>query len=128
MRVSKETYERLVNNSINYKQNKYKNKKTTYDGIKFDSIKEKNWYIKLQTLQNYGKISALKLQQKFELQPSFDFNGKKIRSIYYIADFTYIQDGKLHIVDVKSEATRKDKVYKLKKKMMMYKGYEIEEV
>ena len=125
MRVSKETYERLVNNSINYKQNKYKNKKVIVDGIKFDSKKEMSYYIKLSMLQNLGKISELKTQVKFELQPSFEFNGKKIRPIYYIADFTYIQDGKLHIVDTKGIRTD---VYKLKKKMMMYKGYEIEEV
>lgn len=106
-------------------KNKYKNKECTFNGIKFQSLREKNYYIKLSMMQNYGKISELKTQVKFELQPGFDFNGKKIRPIYYIADFTYIQDGKLHIVDTKGIRTD---VYKLKKKMMMYKGYEIEEV
>lgn len=125
MRVNQEIYEKLMNHSIDYKQNKYKNKKVIYNGIKFDSQKERNYYIKLKLLEEKGIISNLKLQVKFELQPSFKFNGKTIRSINYIADFTYIQDNKLHIVDTKGVRTE---VYKIKKKMMQYKGYEIEEV
>ena len=125
MRVSQEVYKKLMNHSIDYKQSKYKNKKVIYNGIKFDSQKERNYYIKLKLLEEKGIISNLKLQVKFELQPSFKFNGKTIRSINYIADFTYIQDNKLHIVDTKGVRTE---VYKIKKKMMQYKGYEIEDV
>lgn len=125
MRVSQEVYKKLMNHSIDYKQSKYKNKKVIYNGIKFDSKKERNYYIKLKLLEEKGIISNLKLQVKFELQPSFKFNGKTIRSINYIADFTYIQDNKLHIVDTKGVRTE---VYRIKKKMMQYKGYEIEEV
>lgn len=125
MRVSNQIYEQLMNHSIDYKQSKYKNKKVIYNGIKFDSQKERNYYIKLKLLEEKGIISNLKLQVKFELQPSFKFNGKTIRAINYIADFTYIQDNKLHIVDTKGVRTE---VYKIKKKMMQYKGYEIEEV
>lgn len=127
MRVSKEIYNKLLNNSIDCKQSKYKNKKIIYDGIKFDSQKEKNYYIKLKVLEEYGKIKDLKLQVKYELQPSFKFNDKTIRSINYIADFVYydVDQDKTIIVDAKGMKTE---VYKIKKKMMMYKGYEIEEV
>ena len=71
---------------------KYRNKRTEYDGIKFDSIKEKNYYIKLKLLEKSGKIKDLKLQVKFELQPSFKFKGKTIRAINYVADFTYYEE------------------------------------
>lgn len=125
MRVSQEVYERFINHAIDYKQNKYKNKKVVYDGIKFDSKKEGAYYLKLKMLEEKGIISDLKLQVKYELQPKFEFNGKTIRSINYVADFTYMQDGKLHIVDTKGIRTE---VYKLKKKMMQFKGYDIEEV
>lgn len=125
MRVSQEVYKKLMNHSIDYKQSKYKNKKVIYKGIKFDSQKERNYYIKLKLLEEKGIISDLKLQVKFELQPKFQFGNKTIRAINYIADFTYIQDNKLHIVDTKGVRTE---VYKIKKKMMQYKGYEIEEV
>ena len=126
MRVSKEVYNKLLSNSIDCKINKYKNKKVEYHGIKFDSQKERNYYIKLKVLEEYGKIKDLKLQVKFELQPKFQFRNKTIQAISYVADFTYYdEENKLHIVDTKGIRTE---VYKLKKKMMQYKGYEIEEV
>ena len=108
---------------------KYKNKKVVVDNILFDSKKEANYYIKLKILKDAGKISGLRLQEKFVLQPSFKLNGKIYRAITYVADFVYKDDKGMHVVDVKSEATRKDKVYRLKKKMLAYKfGIEIEEV
>ena len=103
--------------------NKYHNKKVIYKGIKFDSIKERNWYMVLENYVRNGRIKELELQKKFELQESFiDNNGKKHRPIYYIADFFYF-DTKLDCYvaeDVKSKATQKDKVYRLKSKMFMY--------
>ena len=104
-------------------ENKYHNKKISYKGIKFDSIKEMHWYLILNEAQNRGKIKELELQKKFELQKSFIDNlGHKQRAIYYIADFFYYDNDKKCYVaeDVKSEATRKDKTYNLKKKMFMY--------
>ena len=120
MRVSKEVYEKLVGNSIDIKQNKYKNKKVEYDNIKFDSIKEQEHYKLLKLLEKSGIIKELELQKKFELQPSFiDNNGKKQRAITYIADFFYYETvQKIYIAeDVKGYKTD---VYKLKKKMFMY--------
>ena len=129
MKVSKQVYEQLINHSIDsklLKQNKYKNKHVEYHGIKFDSKKEGSYYLKLKTMEELGIIRDLKLQVKFELQPSFKFNGKTIRAINYIADFTYYdENNKYHIVDTKGVKTE---VYKIKKKMMQYKGLEIEEV
>ena len=109
---------------------KYKNKKVVVDNILFDSKKEANYYIYLKMLEDAGKISGLRLQEKFVLQPSFKLNGKTYRAITYVADFVYKDSqGQVHVVDVKSEATKKDKVYRLKKKMLAYKfGIEIEEV
>ena len=113
----------------NKKWSKYKNKKVVVDNILFDSKKEANYYTKLKILKDAGKISGLRLQEKFVLQPSFKLNGKTYRAITYVADFVYKDDKGMHVVDVKSEATRKDKVYRLKKKMFAYKYHiEIEEV
>ena len=128
MRVTKEVYEKLWGNSIEVKQNKYKNKKVEYHGIKFDSNKEMAYYIKLEILEQRGKIKDLELQKVYELQPSFKINGKTYQKITYKADFSYIsvEDNKLHVIDVKGFKTE---VYKLKKKMFAYKyGIEIEEV
>lgn len=110
--------------------NKYHNKKCIYKDMTFDSKKERDYYVILEMMLKNKQITDLKTQVKFELQPSFKFNGKTIKSISYIADFTYIdKKNKLHIIDVKSEATKKDKVYRLKKKIFQYKyNLEIEEV
>lgn len=107
-------------------KSKYHNKKITFRGITFDSKKEFEYYLFLYDRQRKGGIKDLRLQVPFELQPAFEFGGKKIRAIKYIADFTYVDKaGRLHIVDTKGVRTE---VYKIKKKMMQYRGYEVEEV
>ena len=127
MKVSKEVYNKLLNNSITQKQNKYKNKKVEYDGIKFDSIKEKSWWIKLKLMEQADEIFDLERQKEFVLIETFKLADKTYRKMCYIADFTYLDKyGKLHVVDVKGIKTD---VYKLKKKLMAWKyGIEIEEV
>lgn len=113
-----------------FKENKYKNKKCVYKDMVFDSLKEMQYYKKLELLQNYGKISDLKTQVPFVLIETFTLDNKTYRKTKYIADFTYKdENGKYHVVDVKSEATRKDKVYQLKKKLLAWRyGLEVEEV
>lgn len=109
-------------------ERKYHNKKVIYDGHTFDSIREKNYYIKLKLLEKAGKIKELELQKEYELQPSYKLNKKTNRKISYIADFTYktVDDDKLHVIDVKGYKTD---VYKLKKKLYEYKyKIEIEEI
>lgn len=105
---------------------KYNNIKCSFRGIKFDSKKELEYYIILLDRLKHNEISNLKRQVKFELQPSYKFNNKLIRSITYIADFTYQENGQLKVIDTKGYRTE---VYKLKKKLFEYKyGIEIEEV
>jgi len=110
-----------------YLTNKYHNKKCEYKGIKFDSIKEMNWYINLENMQKLGKISELQRQVEFVLIETFKLNNKTYRKTKYIADFVYkTPDGKYHIVDTKGFKTKE---YLLKKKLMAWKyGIEIEEV
>ena len=127
MRISKEVYNKLLNNSITVKQNKYHNKKVYYDGIKFDSQKEKSWYIKYKLMEQLGEIKHLKMQVPFTLIETFKLQDKTYRKTIYKADFTFIdKQGKYHVIDVKGIKTD---VYKLKKKLMAWKyGIEIEEV
>ena len=108
---------------------KYGNRKVQIDGYTFDSVHEGNRYVELKYLLAAGKIKDLELQKQYELLPAFrnSGTGKMERPIYYRADFVYydIERGETVIEDAKSEATRKDKVYR---KMMAYKGLIIEEV
>jgi hypothetical protein len=104
---------------------KYRNAKTTVDGICFDSIKEANRYQELKILERKGLISALDRQVKFELVPS---HGKE-KAVAYIADFTnYDQKHNAIVEDVKSRATRTP-AYVIKRKLMLEKyGIEIKEI
>lgn len=106
---------------------KYNNKKVEHNGIKFDSKKELKFYLQLLERQEKGEVTNIKLQVPYTLQPSFKFNGKTIRAITYKADFVYndLIDGKEHIVDTKGFKTE---VYKIKKKIMLYLGNDLEEV
>lgn len=99
---------------------KYRSKKIIIDGISFDSKREGNRYCELKLLEKAGKIKDLELQHQFELQPSFKKNGKTIRAITYVADFTYYDfETKRNVVeDVKGFKTD---VYMLKRKLFEFK-------
>lgn len=110
------------------KQSKYKNEPIEIDGHKFPSKKEARRYNQLKILEKAGEIHSLQLQVAFELQPKFknQRTGETIRAIKYVADFVYTDSsGRIHIEDAKGFKTD---VYELKKKMMLYHGYAIEEV
>ena len=108
---------------------KYHNVKTEVDDIKFDSKKEACRYKYLMELVEAKAIRDLKLQQHFQLQGTFRTpKGETVRGIEYVADFTYWRGNTFVIEDVKSEITRKNPVYTMKKKMMAEKGLTITEV
>ena len=128
MKLSKETLNKLLNNSIDAKQNKYHNQKCVYKGIKFDSKKEQNRYLQLLQLEKLGIIKDLKLQVPYLLLDTIRFKGKTYPKTSYICDFQYIdvKTNKVVVEDVKSPATAKDKVYRLKIKMLLSKYPDID--
>ncbi|MBS9779920.1 MAG: DUF1064 domain-containing protein [Moraxellaceae bacterium] len=100
---------------------KYKNKPTIVDDIEFHSKKEARRYSNLKLLEQAGIISDLELQPKFDLIPTLKIHGKTHRKITYSADFAYTNEqGQRIIEDVKSEATAKDKVFIIKKRLMKW--------
>jgi hypothetical protein len=103
---------------------KYNNIKKTVNGIKFDSIKEANRYQELMLLQKAKKIMNLKLQPEFILQDSFKIGKVIHRAIKYIADFQYAitENDRFIVEDVKGMKTE---VYRIKKKLLLYKFPEI---
>ena len=109
------------------KTNKYHNKKVIIDDIKFDSKKEANRYIELKQLEQKGMISNLEMQVKIEIQPRFTHDGKIIRPIYYIADFAY-KDTKTGNTIYEDTKGFKTDIYKLKYKLLLFKGIEIKEL
>lgn len=109
--------------------NKYNNKKVFLDGIKFDSKREAERWQELKILEKAGEITDLKRQVKFELIPNQRepdtigprggvHKGKLIeQECYYVADFTYTENGKLIVEDTKGMRTPD---YIIKRKLMLY--------
>lgn len=92
-------------------------------GKVYDSKKEANRSFQLELLAKMGKIQNLQKQVPFVLQDNFINNqGKKIREIKYIADFVYMEDGKMVVEDSKGVKTE---VFKIKEKLFQYKYPEI---
>jgi len=91
---------------------KYRNRRVYVDGQTFDSKKECDRWRYLCMAQQAGEIKDLKRQVKFEL----NVNGQRICS--YIADHTYVRKGVCVVEDVKSPATRKNRAYRIKAKLL----------
>lgn len=89
--------------------NKYHNKITYIDNIRFDSRKEAMHYVYLRELLKKGTIKNLQLQTKID----FKINDKKIFT--YKPDFEYDDEFGHHIIDVKGVQTP---LFKLKKKLI----------
>lgn len=106
---------------------KYNNRKVVIDGHKFDSRHEAEVYLYLKQQEKDGIISQLTLQAPFILLDKYKINGRTVRAIKYIADFTFINsDLELEVWDAKGVKTP---TYKLKKKLFEYRyGIEIKEI
>jgi hypothetical protein len=106
------------------RRNKYNAKQVTLDGFKFDSKLEASEYARLSIEQMAGRIDGLRVHPSFELQAAFtDNTGRKHRAIHYEADFCYVQDGSIKVVDTKGVKTP---VFRLKEKLFRAKYPDIE--
>lgn len=102
------------------RERKYGNQPTEHDGKRFDSKHEAHVYEMLRLECIAGNHIGLACQVAFYLPGG----------VRYFADFvTYEADGTYRVYDAKSEATRRDKVYRLKRRQMKEcLGIEIHEV
>jgi hypothetical protein len=122
-------------------RSKYGNvKTTTSDNITHASIKEANRWCELKLLERAGKISNLQRQVEYELIPAqyeeyttgevYQRGEKKgqlkikrrcvERSVVYVADAVYYENGKMIVEDTKSPATRKKESYIIKRKLLLW--------
>ena len=99
---------------MSWRPSKYHAKKTTVDGITFDSRREADRYLVLKSMEEEGLIGDLRRQVRYELVPAFDVDGRHYRPVFYVADFVYVEDGKTVVEDVKGMKTD---TYKLKSKL-----------
>lgn len=92
------------------RRGKYGNRKITVDGMKFDSQHEADYYFSvLWPRWMAGELVLLARQVPFDLPGG----------IRYIADFVTVDTaGRVEVIDAKSAATKKNRVYINKKKQM----------
>ena len=98
-------------------------------------------FAELLEMQHKGLISGLQRQVKYEIIPAIKVQKEialktktkvvervEEKAAHYTCDFQYTQDGVLVIEDAKSEATRKEKDYVLRRKLMKHLIQEQNEV
>lgn len=102
------------------KRSKYGNRRTEYGGRVFDSVHEADVFRQLDLRVRAGDLRGVICQQPFQLPGG----------VRYIADFVALKnDGTYDVIDAKSEATKKDKAYRIKRRQMKeVLGIEIMEV
>ena len=112
---------------------KYGNKKTTRtlggEIYEFDSLKEARRFDELVSMYRAGEIEALTLQPEYEIAGRvYDKQHNKwLRARKYVADFRYVKNGRIIVEDVKSNITKQNPVYTLKKQLFLERyGHEVE--
>ena len=120
-------------NGWNRGSNKYGARKTSYQGLTFDSVVERDRFRYLQYQQQKGEISNLHLQWSFEVFPKITkivptqlktkvrYDERVVeQNIGYKADFVYRENGRYVIEDTKSEYGMKgSRDYPLRRKLMV---------
>lgn len=116
--------------------NKYGNTKVKTQNGTFASVKEYRRHCELKLLERAGQITDLQTQVSFELIPAqyetFERYGKRgqrlkdgkrciEKSVKYVADFVYTENGKQVVEDAKSTATKKKESYIIKRKLMLHR-------
>lgn len=122
-------------------KNKFGARKIKNAWGEFDSKAEFMRYAELLDMQRRGLINALQRQVKYEIIPAIKVVKEvalktKIKLVertdelaaHYTCDFQYEQDGVLVIEDAKSRATRLEKDYVLRRKLMKHLIQEQNEV
>lgn len=116
------------------KRSKWGNKKVVYQGITFDSAKERDRYIVLCSRQQQGIISDLKIQVEYIVIPTLytiqtkvlKTKTKQVQRTFatatkYIADFVYSdKNGNMVVEDVKGSKHTITPEFRLKQKLMKH--------
>lgn len=94
-------------------------KRTSCDGIVFDSVLEKKFYeeVIVPNVQS-GIIAEYELQKKYILQNDFKRKKHIVRAITYVADFyVKLYDGREYVLDTKGMP---DSIAKIKRKLFWH--------
>lgn len=94
------------------RRNKYGAKPVVVDGVRFASGREANRWRDLCRLRDAGVISDLERQVKYELAPPVLLHGETRTkpALRYIADFRYVENGQVVVVDAKGHETKESRI------------------
>ena len=104
------------------RRNKYGNRRVQIGNRWFDSVHEAQVYEELMLKVRSGELRCVICQVRFDLL----YHEK----LQYVADFLTLDNNmQAEVLDAKSEATRQNRVYQIKRKLMKEQwGIEIREV
>lgn len=126
-----------------WKRPKYGNRKVVFNGIKFDSERERDRWIILKAAEENGIITDLQRQVTFELIPKVTepvirhfkripdrIEQKFVQdSITYRCDFQYRKGGVLVVEDCKISPDMIPQEYRLREKLFRWKfGFSIRRI
>lgn len=97
----------------------------------FDSLAEHDRYLELRVMEQDGIISELECHPSYEILPAqvTPAGKQNFRPVVYTPDFRYVRDGKTVVEEIKSEYTRKEKDYIIRRKLIYYTlGIYVEEI
>jgi hypothetical protein len=108
---------------------KYRNQACEMGGEKYRSKREMARHLTLMQMQASGLISELRREVPFTLVPrQRRADGKAERAVSYVADYTYVEDGRVVVEDVKSKPTKTPEYVIKRKLMLMVHGITVVEV
>lgn len=118
---------------VNKSKNKFGARKLKNAWGEWDSKAEFLRYAELLDMQRRGIISDLHRQVRYEIIPAITYEKTIVlktktkvvervdeKPAHYTCDFQYMQDGVLVIEDAKSDATRREKDYVMRRKLMKH--------
>lgn len=121
-KLTKEDIKTSYRGNQTQKTTKYHSRKVEKYNRTWDSQKELCEYERLLLLQKAGEITSITCQPVIELQPHFKYGAKMERAIKYIPDFLVVYaDGRKEFIDVKASRDFKTEVYRIKRKLLLYK-------
>ena len=114
-----------IDSTTEKRPNKYGNEKTSdgYDSKKEKRVTEETEALVRARASGFENVSAIRKQVAFTLIPTIRGDSGKVleRSVKYVADLVLDRaDGSMSVYDLKSEITRKNRAYVIKRKLMLH--------
>ncbi len=113
------------------KSGRIRHEKIRVGDLEFDSVAEHDRYLELRVMEKAGVISGLECHPRYEILPRQETPSGRpdFRPVVYTPDFRYVREGRTVVEEVKSEYSRQERDYVLRRKLILYTlGIYVEEL